>query len=187
MALIPKELAFCPAFLQCLVRMAAGRLMTKQRLLVVGFFAIVVLPVLLILQLMPQIRKASEARRCVSKLVAIISAEKQWAAAHDQRLPDTFLALSNQLGSPAYLICPKDRYRQPAPNWSLFSAARSSYTLTNAGTRMNSPDEPLVTCSTHGFVGYADDTVFDGIARRRMNEGQIQGTPLREGNGDGGR
>jgi hypothetical protein len=143
--------------------------MNKQRLLMIGLFAIVVVPVILIVAITPGMRRASESEKCIRKIAIITAAGKTWAESHGGKFPESFLEISNQLGSPAFLICPQDRYRQPSAKWEYFSRARSSYLLVGPGVDSGDTNEAFVRCSRHGYLGYADQTVFDGTARRKAN------------------
>lgn len=142
--------------------------MNKERSLLLGFFALLIVPVILILVVVPGMRRASESDKCLRKLSAICKAGKGWAESHGGRLPDSFLLMTNQLGSPSYLICPQDRYRQPAADWGYFAPARSSYVLVSPGLDARDTNQPFVRCSRHGYTGFADETVFDGNRRQRI-------------------
>jgi hypothetical protein len=142
--------------------------MNKERLLLLGFFALLVMPVVLILVVIPRLRRASESDKCLGKLLVISKAGKAWAEGNDGRFPDSFLSMTNQLGSPAFLICPQDRYRQPATDWAYFSPVRSSYIIAAPGLEVRDTNQPFVRCSRHGYLGYADETVFDGTRRRTI-------------------
>lgn len=142
--------------------------MSKQRLLVIGFFGLLVVPVVLILAIIPGLRRANESEKCLRKIETLAAAGKVWAERHGGKFPESFLAMTNQIISPAFLICPKDRYRQAAPNWDYFSPVRSSYIIAGPALEITDTNHPVVRCASHGYLGYIDGTVFDGTRRRRI-------------------
>ena len=65
------------------------------------------------------------------------------------------------------LHCPGDRSHPAAPNWAVFTPENSSYEMMTSGSRTGDSNQVILRCRVHGHLLYADDTVFDGVRRRR--------------------
>ncbi len=112
-------------------------------------------------------RDKSQSAQCGNIMVAIGNAAWVWAGEHDDRLPSELHAMADELITPKMLICPADRFRQPAADWSSFKPAQSSYVIVTPNLHLSETNGVFLRCQIHGHLGYADDTVFDGQKRRR--------------------
>lgn len=99
-------------------------------------------------------------------MTSIGYAARMWAADHDGYLPSNLLSLSNEVSTPRIFICPGDRTRQRAVDWSSFTPSNSSYEVVTPRLRGMDTNGVFIRCTVHGHLGYADSTVFDGKRRR---------------------
>ncbi len=112
-------------------------------------------------------KRRAESVSCGNYMVSIGYAALVWA--NDQELdhfPFDLLSMSNELITPRILVCPGDRLRQPAASWASFTPAESSYEVVTPGLRIRDTNGVFLRCKVHGYLGYADATVFDGVKRR---------------------
>jgi hypothetical protein len=70
-----------------------------------------------------------------------------------------FQVLSNELATPAILVCPADPSKHPALNFATLHDANVSYEV-RSGTNINvNPHQVLVRCPIHGNVVLSDGSV----------------------------
>jgi hypothetical protein len=50
--------------------------------------------------------------------------------------------------------------------WAVFTPADSSYEIVTPGLKDGDTNGVFLRCRIHGYLGYADATVFDGVRRR---------------------
>jgi hypothetical protein len=96
---------------------------------------------------------------CLRHLELISLAVRRWMDDRDgEWLPANFVPISDDLGGPAILICPRDSSRQPAQSWASFSSRNSSYQfLSSLG---QTPDRRVGwRCGIHGHIGLSDGSV----------------------------
>ncbi len=121
-----------------------------------GAFTMAALALLLVIASAPYVKDRIAARRCGKRLAAISQAARLWADAHDSRLPNGFVMMSNELATPSILICPGDKSRDPADNWQALTSANSSYHIYEGAISMKDlPLEmaehlPYLQCKVHG-------------------------------------
>ena len=70
------------------------------------------------------------------------------------------IIIANDLGTPAFLVCPKDSSKRAAPDFSSLRAENVSYRLrTGTNINANNPQEVLAVCPIHGNELYVDGNV----------------------------
>jgi hypothetical protein len=91
-----------------------------------------------------------------------------YANDHDGAMPSDFHQMCpTYIDNPRTLICPGDKARRPATDWSSFTPDNCSYEIVAPGVRSDAHrDTVFLRCKVHGHVGYLDATVFDGKHRR---------------------
>jgi len=68
-----------------------------------------------------------------------------------------FRALSNEIASPAFLVCPKDRKHKPAPDFQSLGPENVTYRLrTGPSLNATNKNDILVVCPLDGNVIYGD-------------------------------
>ena len=73
-----------------------------------------------------------------------------------------FQTLSNELATPILLVCPKDKTKRVATNWSSVGAENVSYRLRfGPSLSDNHPNEVLAVCPVDGNILYCDGHVTD--------------------------
>jgi hypothetical protein len=128
--------------------------------------AVLVLVIATMVLVAPLAKQKAESISCGNYMASIGCVARLWAEKHDGHLPSSLLSMSNQLVTPAILICPGDHSRKPAANWASFTAADSSYEIVTPGLQDGDTIGVFLRCKIHGHLGYADATVFDGVRRR---------------------
>jgi cell division protein FtsB len=97
--------------------------------------------------------------QCVNNLKQIGLAARIWANDNNDVLPPGWLAMSNELSTPKILVCPAEKGRTAAPNWTSFSAANLSYEYLNPGGSETDPSVVLARCPIHNNVCLSDGSV----------------------------
>jgi len=110
--------------------------------------------------------RRNESLVCGNHIVAITMAARMWANDHNERLPLDFVTMSNELNSPRILQCPGDHARRVVRSWADYQANDGSYEVLSTNAGSGDKDTAWLRCRTHGHLGYADGTVFDGKRRR---------------------
>ncbi len=105
-------------------------------------------------------RRKVEAFLCGSQMSSIALAAGNWAEENHATLPGNFAFASNRL-STRTLICPLDRFHEPAKNWDSFTPDNSSYELLARGAPLNETNA-LLRCAYHDYVAFANGSVSDG-------------------------
>ena len=128
---------------------------------------------------------------CLNHLKQIGLAFRTWAIDHDDHFPFNvstnaggtlelcargedgfdahsaahFRAMSNELGTARFLVCPADSSKRPAASFANLQAANVSY-LVRSGTNVDEArsDETLARCPVHGHVLLCDGSVKAGSA-----------------------
>lgn len=76
-----------------------------------------------------------------------------------------FVVMSNELGTPLLLCCPKDHSKRPlrgSENWGKLTVSNISYQMrTDFKISLDVPHEILVVCPIDGNILYCDGTVTD--------------------------
>jgi hypothetical protein len=131
--------------------------------------ALAVLAAIGIPRLRAEMRRA-KSMNCASFMSDICLCASVWAEEHGDALPSNLSCISNQLGVLRPLVCPADKGRRPATNWSSFTPANSSYEIISPGMHLDETNRVFIRCTVHGHLGYSDATVFDGVRRRHKIE-----------------
>ena len=141
--------------------------MSKRHRSVIGLgAAVVAVGALIAFAVLRACRPYAESAMCGNCMASIGCVALLWAEEHDGHLPPSLRSMSKVIASPRILICPGDRTRKPAKDWSSFTASNSSYELVRPTPRAHDTDGVFLRCKVHGHLGYADATVFDGQRRR---------------------
>lgn len=96
---------------------------------------------------------------CVNNLKQLGLSARVWATDNDDLLPPNILSMSNEIAAPKILICPSDVGRQPAPDWSSYSAANCSYEYLAASSTSAEPERVAFRCRIHGNITLCDGSV----------------------------
>lgn len=105
-------------------------------------------------------RRKVEAFLCGSQMSSIAFAAENWAEENNKLLPGNFAFLANR-SSPRVLICPIDRFHQPAKDWTSFTSDNASYQILTPGAPLNNTNL-FLRCGYHNFDALADGSVSDG-------------------------
>lgn len=111
-------------------------------------------------------KRRRESLQCVNNMLALGAAARMWANDNGDRLPPSFLAMSNELVTPRLLHCPADPTRPPLTHWADVTPESTSYEIISPGMPESDTHTVYLRCLIHGYAGYADATVFDGVERR---------------------
>lgn len=124
--------------------------------LILGYTYLVGLLALLILLSPPN--QNADPSRCISNLKQIWLAAQNYAAAHDDLLPPTLLALTNDLACPAILQCPASRLTPPR-TWNRLTLQSITYQFLRPDLCVTNPKDPIIRCPVHQHVCLADGSV----------------------------
>ncbi len=103
---------------------------------------------------------------CVNNLKQLGLSARVWATDNDDIFPPNILSMSNEIAAPKVLICPSDIGRQPAPDWSSYSAANCSYEYLAASGTSAEPDRVAFRCPIHGNITLCDGSVQAEAAKK---------------------
>ncbi|HTL16684.1 MAG TPA: hypothetical protein VL793_05570 [Patescibacteria group bacterium] len=106
---------------------------------------------------------------CVNNLKQLGLAVRVWALDHQELAPPDVLSMSNQIPSFKILICPADTGRQPATDWTTYSAANCSYEFLGAQAPDTEPQRIVFRCPIHGSLGLIDGSAQMSIAKSHPN------------------
>ncbi len=145
--------------------------------LIMGYVSVVMLIVLVPVLaglLLPALAKAkgkAQTTRCVSNMKQIGLAARIWSNDHNDMFPPDILTMSNELVAPNLLVCPDDKSKTAAADWSQFSAAENlSYEFLTPGAKEGDVfNQTAFRCPIHGNVGLGDGSVQQGSNSRRRN------------------
>ena len=120
-------------------------------------------------QEMESLEKATEKAlsiQCVNNLKQFGLAVRIWAIDRNETQPPTVLTMSNELSSPRILVCPADRSRKAANDWTGFAPANISYEYFVASDfNMTNPARVLSRCPIHGHIGLCDGSVHQEVTK----------------------
>lgn len=108
----------------------------------------------------------AESQRCVNQMCSLGIAGKWWAGDNDGRFPSNWQCMSNEVSYPGFLICPGDRERRLASNWSTLTDADSSYQIVSPGITEAETNAVFLRCTVHGYICYTTGIIFDGTRTR---------------------
>lgn len=133
--------------------------------------AILIIPIMAAL-LLPALAKAKEKAttiRCVNNMKQIGLAARLWSNDHNEMYPPDFLTMSNELYSPKILVCPSDKTKTEALDWSQFSPSQNlSYEfLTPNAKEADIASQAAFRCPIHNNIGLGDGSVQQTGGRRR--------------------
>jgi hypothetical protein len=133
----------------------------RKKLIVIG--SLVLFFALIVCLTIPFARKKAEAVGCGNTMIAIgFAARYMWAEDHDSSLPTSVSAMSNEIVAAKILLCPGDHVRKATTNWASLTSENTSYEIVTPGLHVSDTNRIFLRCKIHGFVCYADGSVFDG-------------------------
>ena len=133
---------------------------------VIFFLSVLLAVICLAAFVVPSSKRRFESVQCGNTMVSIGFAARLYANDHAGHFPPDLLSISNEVGTPRLLVCPTERSRLPAASWALFSSSQASYEIVTPDLREEDTNGVFLRCKIHRHLGYADGTVFDGVARR---------------------
>jgi len=139
-----------------------GTLLTSIAL--IAFMASLLLPAL------ARAKSRAQTISCVNNMKQIGLARLLWSNDNGNKFPADFLSMSNQLVTPAILVCPGDNSKTKATSWSQFNEAQNvSYEFVDptAGPGVNAGQTVVFRCPIHGNEAMADGSVHQNMAVRR--------------------
>ena len=104
-------------------------------------------------------KKKAERIACVNNLKQIGLAARLWAGDNNDIFPTDFLSMSNELSTAIILICPSDKARTAAENWSKLGPENISYVMHSPGVSEVDPEVVYVRCSAHNNILFVDGHV----------------------------
>ncbi len=106
----------------------------------------------------------AQSTACVGNIMQINLSALIWAQDHRAVFPQDFLSMSNEMVTPKILICPADRRKVPALDWSQFNAPKNlSYEFVMPGAKESGSFTQVVfRCPIHQHVGLVDGSVHRG-------------------------
>jgi hypothetical protein len=145
--------------------------------LILGYLSVAMLLVLiplsaaLLLPALAQAKGKSQTVACVNNMKQIGLAVRIWSNDNGGVYPPNIASLSNELVRPNILICPGDKAKTPATEWSQIDPSQNvSYEYLLPGAKeAESSQEILLQCPIHGNTGLGDGSVQQGSGRRRRN------------------
>jgi hypothetical protein len=111
-------------------------------------------------------RAKAESIVCGNQMSSIGITARMWADENDGLLPADLRSLSNEVGSLRILICPSEKSRPMAVDWSSLSTNNTSYEIVTPRLSEMNTNFVFLRCKYHQHLGYSDGTVFDGTRRR---------------------
>lgn len=112
-------------------------------------------------------RDHARSLNCASSICSIAWAGRLYANDHGGLFPTNFTCFSDELMTPKVLRCSADLSRQRAADWPTYTDANSSYEILAPGVPKDATNTAFLRCRVHGHLAYTDETVFDGVRRRR--------------------
>ena len=99
--------------------------------------------------------------RCQNNLKQISLAARIWSNEHNEFYPPNFVSMSNELVTTSLLICPGDKGKTPAANFTQINPAKNvSYEyLTPGAKEADVAAQITFRCSVHGHTALGDGSV----------------------------
>lgn len=142
--------------------------------LIMGYVSIALIPVIAFMAalLLPALAKAksrSQTIACVNNMKQVALAARLWSNDHKEVLPPDFISMKAELGSPRLLICPSDKSRTVAADWSQFDASlNASYEFLLPGAKEGDVfDQVVFRCPIHNNSAMGDGSVQQNSMGRR--------------------
>lgn len=110
-------------------------------------------------------KEKAQSIACINNLKQLGLAARIWATDNGDVLPPSFLAMTNEMGSPKILVCPADPSHQPAADWASFTMANTSYEFLAPSGSETEPQRVVFRCPIHGHVCLADGSVQSSLAK----------------------
>lgn len=108
-------------------------------------------------------KKKAQAITCGNHMISIcFVATHLWAEDNAGFLPTKLNEMSNEIGTLKILLCPSDLSRRAPANWDALTSDNTSYEMVTTGLRAGDTNGVFLRCKVHGFIGYADGSVYDG-------------------------
>lgn len=129
---------------------------------VLGYLALLLLPVLL-LPALARAKEKAQTIRCVMNLKEIGTAARVYADDHNHVYPSDLKQIAEMLGNPKALTCPADTKRTATTNLSTLSDANISYEIVDLGTTASgnlTPTNVYIRCPIHNNLLMADGSVI---------------------------
>jgi hypothetical protein len=98
---------------------------------------------------------------CQENVDAIIGALSRYQLAHDDELPVSLAALTNELASPLVLVCPADKDHQPATTWATWNPGQITYGYELRRSPAHADWDAAIRCPVH-----RGDWVFERVLLR---------------------
>jgi hypothetical protein len=105
---------------------------------------------------------------CVNNLKQIGLAARIWSNEHNEIFPPSFASMSNELVKTSLLVCPQDKAKKPAANFTELSPAQNvSYEyLTPNAKEADVTTQIVFRCPTHGNTVLGDGSVQEKSRKR---------------------
>jgi hypothetical protein len=128
----------------------------------------IVVAVLVMRSRMVQMQQDFTSQRCISNLKQVGLAARVFSEGNKYRFPDTFLQMSNELGSAHLLLCPADTNHVARGGRQAWSETNISYEFVEPGIQEgpDTMDKVVFRCPIHGHVVAVDGTVQSGAAQQ---------------------
>ena len=136
---------------------------------VLAVLAAVALPALAVA--LPELARnkgRSQSVSCVNNLKQIGLAARIWSNEHNEIFPPSFASMSNELVKPRLLVCPEDKTKKPAANFTELSPAQNvSYEYLRPNAKEADVAAQIVfRCPIHGSTVLGDGSVQEKSGKR---------------------
>ena len=143
--------------------MIMGYVSLGMLLLLIPIYAALLLPAL------AKAKSRAQTISCVNNMKQIGLAARMWSNDHKDVYPPDFISMKDELVSPKMLVCPGDKSKTPATDWSQFNAAANvSYEFLLPGAKeADVLNQTTFRCPIHGNIGLGDGSVQQGSVGQR--------------------
>jgi hypothetical protein len=126
----------------------------------------------LILPALAKAKHGGVSSGCVNNMKQIGLAARIWSNDHLEVFPPDILSMSNELVSLKILVCPDDKSKTVAANWSQFDPSKNlSYEyLTPNAKETDVMGQTAFRCPVHGHIGLGDGSVQQGKSKSGVKE-----------------
>ena len=108
-------------------------------------------------------RARAEKIQCANILCSLELATRCYAQDYEGTFAPNLQCLSNEISTTKVLVCPSDRSRVPAANFTLLSPTNVSYVYLAASLRgTNATTNAIFRCPIHGHTVYSDGRIVLG-------------------------